>query len=308
MIDLWGRFFWVPLFPAFYALLMLAIGDLRGEHVAFAVFCAVLGFWSKRTRAFLIDIAPYIIVGLGYDLVRYVLKATVTPDRVITCGLRDLELALFSIHGQTPQQFLNAHSVPILDFFFAIPYAVFAYVALLYAAYLYFVDRPRMRHYLWSFAIANYISFAVWVLLPAAPPWYVSAHGCTVDPATAPSAAALLRVDHALGIHYFQTFYSRASQVFGALPSMHCAYPALGLLTAWRAASWRTRPIHILYTLVMFSASVYLNHHWVIDGILGWLIAIVAVWIVGRWLRRVPAGSASLIGPEAAESRGAISA
>ena len=38
-----------------------------------------------------------------------------------------------------------------------------------YAAYLYFVDRPRMRHYLWAFALANLISFVVWLALPAAP-------------------------------------------------------------------------------------------------------------------------------------------
>ena len=78
--------------------------------------------------------------------------------------------------------------------------------------------------------------------------------------------------------------------MFGAVPSMHCAYPVLGLLTAWKAASWRTRPIHILYSVVMFLAAVYLDHHWIIDAIAGWLVAIVSVVAAGRLLRRRAAG------------------
>ena len=158
-----------------------------------------------------------------------------------------------------------------------------------------------MRHYLWSFAIANYISFFFWLALPAAPPWYLRAHGCAIDLATAPSPAGLLRVDEYLATSYFRDFYSRAASVFGALPSMHCAYPLLGLLTAWRSATVRTLPLHILYTVVMFSASVYFDHHWIVDGLFGWAVAVVAVLaarkLLERWpelssARAVPAGEA----------------
>ena len=122
----------------------------------------------------------------------------------------------------------------------------------------------------------------MWLSVPAAPPWYLRAHGCAIDLSAAPSPAALARVDSLLGITYFHRFYSRASSVFGALPSMHCAFPLIGLLTAWRAAGWKTRPIHIVYTLVMAAAAVYLDHHWVIDVLAGWLVAVVSVW-AARW-------------------------
>jgi inositol phosphorylceramide synthase catalytic subunit len=145
-----------------------------------------------------------------------------------------------------------------------------------------------MRHYLWSFAIANYISFVFWLALPAAPPWYLRAHGCTIDVSAVPSPAGLLRVDHMLGIGYFQAFYSRAASVFGALPSMHCAYPMLGLLTARHAATARTWPIHIVYVLGMFTASVYFDHHWIVDGLLGWTVALVAVAAAKALLVRRP--------------------
>ena len=200
----------------------------------------------------------------------------------------------------TFQDWFAVHHNGFFDLLFALPYLVFAYVVLIYASYLYFVDRPRMGYFLWAYAIGNFISFAMWLLVPAAPPWYLREHGCAIDLAAAPSPAALARVDELLHITYFERFYSRASSVFGALPSMHCAFPLIGLLTAWRAASWRTRPIHLAYTLIMAVAAVYLDHHWVIDVIAGWVVATVAVLAAGWCLRRVPPQPerAALLRPE----------
>jgi membrane-associated phospholipid phosphatase len=281
--QLWGKSWWLPLLPVLYVLGMSAFGFFRWEYVVVGVVCPVLAYASRRTKNFFADISPYVAFGIGYDAVKYLIQATITKERVLACGLRDLELALFSVRpGVTPQDYLTAHATVGLDLLFAIPYAVFFSVAFIYAAFLFRVDRPRMRYFLWSFAIANFIAFACWVLVPAAPPWYIRNHGCEVDLSTPAYAAGLLRVDAILGIQYFESFYSRASQVFGALPSMHCAFPALGLLTAWRFTSWRTRPIHIGYTLLMFGASVYLDHHWIIDGIAGWGVALLAVWLTQR--------------------------
>ena len=274
-----------PAVPVVYALVMAAIGDLRFEHGLLALVVLALTVLGARTRAFLSDITPYILVALGYDTVRFARRVFVTADRVWACGLRDLELATFAVApGTTMQDWFQLHHAPFWDVVFAVPYTVFAYLALLYSAYLYFVDRPRMRRYLWSFAIANYISFVVWMALPAAPPWYIRANGCAVSMDALPSAAGLLRIDQLFGISYYEQLYSRAASVFGAMPSMHCAYPMLGLLTAWRSASWKTRPIHVLYAVTMFVGSNYLDHHWIWDGIAGISLAAVSVWLAGRLL------------------------
>jgi len=285
---LWGNWWLLPAIPLAYALLVFAIGDLRPEHIGFAVVCCVLGWSTERTRRFLIDLSPTIAVGIGYDLVRYARSALLSPDRIIGCGLRNLELRLFSVSpGVTLQDWLVLHHAPVLDVLFAMPYAAFVYVAGAYAAYLYFADRRRMRRYVWAFAIANYLSFAFWLALPAAPPWYLREHGCAIDLSVLPSPAALARVDDLLGIHYFHDFYGRAASVFGALPSMHCAYPVLGLLTARSSATRRTWPVHLTYTLLMFAAAVYLDHHWIIDGLAGWALAAAAVWIAEIAERRL---------------------
>lgn len=291
---LWGRLWFLPLIPAFYALLLVGFGEVRPEHLVFGALCPVLAFWSRRTKSFFVDASPYVAVAIGYDLVRYARPFFVKADRVLGCDLRAAELALFSAGPNTTfQDYFARHNAPVFDLLFAVPYTIFVYLVLIYAAYLYFKDRVRMRVYLWAFAIGNFISFVCWLVFPAAPPWYLRAHGCTIDPFALPNAAALARVDALLGIHYYETFYSRASSIFGALPSMHCAYPVIGLLTAWRAATWRTRPIHVAYSIVMAVAAVYLDHHWVIDVIAGWLVAIVSVWLARRWVARLSARSAA---------------
>jgi hypothetical protein len=58
----------------------------------------------------------------------------------------------------------------------------------------------------------------------------------------------------------------------------------LGLLTAWRQISWKTRPIHLLYAVTMFVGSNYLDHHWLWDGVAGVALAGVSVWLAGRLL------------------------
>lgn len=292
-----------PLLPVLYVLAIAAIGDLRVEHVVLVVVVLGLTAVGPRSRAFLSDITPYVLVAVGYDLVRYLRDLFVTPGRVIACGLRELELATFAVApGVTLQDWFQRHHAPFWDLVFAVPYTVFAYLALLYSAYLYFVDRPRMRRYLWAFAIANFISFVMWMALPAAPPWYVRAHGCDVSTSALPSAAGLLRVDQLFGMHYYENLYSRAASVFGAMPSMHCAYPMLGLLTAWPATSWKTRPLHILYAVTMFVGASYLDHHWIWDGIAGLGLAAVAVWLSNRLLGAVAARAISAPSPARAEA------
>ena len=284
---LWGPWWLLPAIPLIYGLILLAFGEVRSEHLAAGLLCIALGYAAPRTKRFLVDVSPYVLVLMGYDVVRYLRGPFVTANRVLGCELRQLELSLFSVApGVTLQEWLVAHAGPSLDLVFAAPYAIFAYLAFGYAAFLHFVDRPRMRHYLWSFAVANFVAFACWLALPAAPPWYVHAHGCAIDLGVAPNPAGLLRVDERLGFGYFTAFYGRAASVFGALPSLHCAYPLIGLLTAWRAAS-ATRVLHVGYVLLMFVASMYLDHHWLVDGLAGWLLAVVAVAVAGFMLRRV---------------------
>lgn len=281
----WGNHWFLPLLPAAYSGAMFASGELRAEHVVVSVATLVLGWGPRVTQEFVACSYPGVLVALGYDVLRHLKPLFLRPDRVLACELRDLELRFFAVAPDTTlADFFQVHHSPFLDVFFAIPYALFFYIVIGYAIYLFFADRRRMLWFVLAFALIHVMAFAIWLTMPSAPPWYVRAYGCAIDIGAPPDAAALLRVDQILGIHYFEQFYARSPMVFGAMPSMHCAFPMIGLLTAWRAARWRTRPIHIAYTASMIVASVYLDHHWLLDGLAGWFIAILAVLMASALL------------------------
>ena len=94
-----GRIWLAPVgIVAAYVLIVAVLGDIRLEHVLVASLTIGLGVIGGRARKFMVDMTPYLVLALGYDLVRYVREAVVVrPDQVLGCGLRDAELALFSV-------------------------------------------------------------------------------------------------------------------------------------------------------------------------------------------------------------------
>jgi hypothetical protein len=267
--------------PGLYLVaLVVCHGQVRAEHLAMTVAALALGSISRRTASLYRELLPMVSVAIGYDFVRYPRALWVTPDRVLSCSFRAAERALTpSLGGTTLPEWFMDHHVAAADLAAAVPYFAFIYFAVGYAVWLRFRDARKMSLFAWAFAFANWISFVVWIAVPVAPPWYVHAHGCAVSLAAVPSPAGLARVDALLGVSYFGGFYSRAASVFGALPSMHCAYPVLGLLTAWREAGAKERALHVFYAIWMASSAVYLGHHWVIDVVAGWATATAGVFL-----------------------------
>ena len=91
--------------------------------------------------------------------------------------------------------------------------------------------------------------------------------------------ARLIVVDEYLGINYFGGFYGRSSNVHGALPSLHCAYPLLTWLY-----SREVFPIGNIFfafnaALTGFAA-IYLCHHYVIDVLLGIVYSLFCHYVV----------------------------
>ncbi len=300
---LWGSKFLLPFLPALYALALFVFhGELRPEHLVIAALALALGLIGRRTASLYRELLPIVVTIIGYDCVRYARALWVTPGRVLSCSFKAAEQTIVPLPGGTtlPEWFMS-HHVVAADLAAAVPYFGFAYFAVGYAVWLRFRDVRKMSVFTWAFAFANGISFVVWILVPVAPPWYVHVHGCAVSLADAPSPAGLSRVDALLGIPYFSHFYSRAASVFGALPSMHCAYPMLGLFTAWRGAGNKERALHVAYAAWMAASAIYLGHHWVIDVLAGWATA-----FAGVTLARFMLEPASALAPAVPEARSTV--
>ncbi len=262
-----------------------ARADLRVEHLLVLAIVALLVSF-ERTRELLLGLYPVGLVFLLFDGMRPWQRVGLTESRVLDCDLRAVEARFFGAGGRTAHDYFQTHHSAALDVLCAIPYATFILWCLAGAAWLYVKDRPAMRRFMWGFFALNVAGFVTYHVLPAAPPWYFHAHGCAVDLATRPSEGpALARVDALLGIRYFHGMYSKGSSVFGALPSLHCAYPLLLVIQGWRSFGPKLRAVAIAYYAAMVFSAVYLDHHWIIDALLGSTYAAVvagAMWLVAR--------------------------
>ena len=269
-----------------YLLVTQLTMGLRVEHLvlggAFALFVAVGG----RLYRFTLLLLPCVATGVSYDYFRL---AQGLRGEVHIADLYHAELAWFGIGSeggrQIPADFLLAHTAPALDLLTGLAYILYLYVPFVCAIALFFIDERRMMQVGLAFFATNLLGMMVYLLYPAAPPWYVAQYGLgPVQLDALPSAAGAARFDELLGVSYFANFYSRSANVFGAMPSLHVAYPAATLLAVAPLGRRWVLPL-AAFTLLVGFAAVYLQHHYVLDVLAGLGCAVVG-WAFARGVLR----------------------
>jgi membrane-associated phospholipid phosphatase len=242
---------------------------------------------NRRTRRLFDALVPLSLVAVLYDTMRLTRNTGLSPPKVHIADIRAKELKWFGIGSgasrMTLQDWFQEHACLPLDLFCAVPYGVFLYVVTGYAVYLVGRDRDSQRRFAWGFFVLNVAGFVTYHLYPAAPPWYFRMHGARIHLDEPPNEGThLARVDALLGYPYFKKMYARGSDVFGAVPSLHVAYPLLMILEGWKLHGPVGRSLLALFYGSMCFSAVYLDHHWVIDVILGSGYAVGTSWLMRR--------------------------
>jgi len=281
------RRWWPPAIGLAYIALIASLGGLGGQHI----MMGMLGFldaYNEKTRLFLKTFLAFMVTGIIYDSLRYWLDLT-TAGRVHVAGPYLFDRAWFGIGGLTMNEFFALHHWAVADVIAGIAYLVYVAEYLGLGMVLFFTGHvERAATFSLGFLAVNLLGFLTYFGYPAAPPWYVAAHG--MGPAqmnVAPSAAGATRFDQLLGTHVFEDAYSHSIEVFGAIPSLHVAYPLMAAIFAWRMKElrWARWPATVYAPLMCFSA-VYLQHHYVIDVIVGLTYASIVALGLLAWDRR----------------------
>jgi membrane-associated phospholipid phosphatase len=182
--------------------------------------------------------------------------------------------------------FIGAHSHPILDLVCGAAYLLFLIEVFGIAGYLFFRARAKMLEISVGFFALNVAGWIVWMLYPAAPPWYVDQYGLgPVVQDAASSPAGLLRLDALLGTPIAASFYAKSANVFGAMPSLHVAYVTLVACVAMPLGG-ALRAFTLFFAALIAFSAVYLRHHYVIDVVAGMVLAVL-VSMAMRLLVRV---------------------
>lgn len=281
------RRLWPPALGLLYIAVIGVLGGLHGGHV----LIGLLGFldaYNEKTRLFLRTFLPCIVTGAIYDSLRYTLVPG-TAGRIHVAGPYLLERAWFGIGGRTLNEVFEVHHWAIADVAAGLAYLFYVAEFLGLAMLVFFTGNvARALTFARCFFAVSMMGFITYFIYPAAPPWYVAARG--LGPAQMniePSPGAAHRFDALLGTHIFTNVYSQSVEVFGAIPSLHVAYPLMAAVLAFqtRELRWARWPAAFFAVLICFSA-VYLQHHYVIDVLIGLGYAAIVVAAVPAWERR----------------------
>ena len=274
----------------YLATVQLTIG-LRPEHVVLVTLFDV-GLLAHHVSARLMRaMAIFLVFGVLYDSLK------ILPNHEVAAvdieGLYLLERQLFGIMAGgtivTPNEYFQANPSTVLDLVSGLFYLNWVYVPILFGVYLYVVDTRRYIDFGLVFLLVNILGFIGYYLHPAAPPWYVDQYGFTFHEGVFGSAAELVRFDALVGMNIFQGIYTRNSNVFAAVPSLHSAYPVVVLWYAIKQLRHKHRSAYFaVYMMGIWFAAVYSGHHYVIDVILGVAVAVAGILLFEQGLTRIP--------------------
>ena len=277
------RFFSIAI-PALcigYLALAQALGGAGPEHfLAVALFLG-LSLWSDDSRRLARVAMPFLLYGVVYDSMRWYEDIIRSPI-IHLHEPYNFDLRIFGIHTAagtlTPNEWFQLHTSRVLDFVCGLSYTPFLFIgeSVLLALYLLYRGQERRAvRFTWVFVISNFVGFSLYYLSPAAPPWYVAAHGFTADLSVRASAAGAARFDQLVGLPVMASFYGKSADVFGAIPSLHVVYPMLALLYGWRLP--RFRIFAAVYLFLVCLSAVYLNHHYILDILIGFALGLAVM-------------------------------
>jgi membrane-associated phospholipid phosphatase len=253
--------------------------------VAFGLAAVVIG----RGRMFLRDWVPFVILLLAYELMRGVADDAGLPlhatdlaqaDRIIALGALPTQVLQDALHPSTGLDVIAIVATVVYMLHFALPLAT--------GFVLWLWRRPQYYDFVAALVLLSMAGFVTYMLIPAAPPWYVASNGLLDGPDGLPviaylKPAAFDTLATTLGFDgrsiYSVVFGSVNPNIVAAFPSLHVAYPFLAFLVLRRAFG-RVGYLALGYTALVAFSVVYTGDHWIIDEIAGLAYAYVAFYAV----------------------------
>jgi inositol phosphorylceramide synthase catalytic subunit len=267
---------------AAYLLVSYLLIGFRPEQLFLVVLCNVLFFASFVTRSFVVAFSVFIVYWIIFDYMKAF--PNYKYHAVHIESIYNTEKNIFGIttaDGKiiTPNEYWQLHQHTLLDFMAGLFYLCWIPVPLMFAMYLYFKRRRQFFYFAFTFLVVNLLGFVVYYSYPAAAPWYVTEYGFVFNANTPGNTAGLARFDALVHANIFKSLYTKGSNVFAAMPSLHSAYPVIVFYYAVKNKFKYMKFVFVLVMCGIWFSAVYTNHHYVLDVLAGIACAIAGIWL-----------------------------
>ena len=250
-----------------------------------AFTCASLGRNREQIIQLLRDWALIVVIYMAYDYSRG------TADQwgigVNYTALRDLDSLI--TFGREPisemqRRFYTPNDVKWYDVVGSVIYMTHFVFPVLPLVFLRIRNRIYWLHYVRRFSLTLGISVFIFIIFPAAPPWMASREGY-LPPIQRITGRGWLE----LHLKTVSKTLDRGAGVLNAVAPMPSLHAGMALLVAlWFFRNCRTwiRIAALAYPLAMLTALVYFGEHFIIDGLAGWAVVLLAWFLANKWEER----------------------
>jgi hypothetical protein len=186
----------------------------------------------------------------------------------------------------TLNEYFNTFSNAFLDFISGFFYLLWMPAPIFFGLYLMMKKPEYVVEFGFVFLLANLIGFVGYYSYPAAPPWYFAKFGEILDTSMPSNPANLVKFDKLTGTTIFADMYTKGSNVFAAIPSLHAAYPLVTLFFSLKYGNIYTSALLAIIMIGIWFAAIYSFHHYIIDVILGIFCALLAIFLYEKFISK----------------------
>ncbi|MBB5394169.1 MULTISPECIES: phosphatase PAP2 family protein [unclassified Mucilaginibacter] len=270
---------------AYLILSYFLVGFKTDQLILMGIF-NILFYATATTRKFILGFSIFIVYWIIFDYMKAF--PNYNYNDVAIGSLYHAEKSLFGItlNGSTltPNEYLRLKSTNIVDVAAGLFYLCWIPVPLAFAAFLFFKNKRQFLYFSLTFVLVNMLGFIVYYAYPAAPPWYIQFHGFTFHPLTQGNTAGLARFDRFFNINLFKSIYSKGSNVFAAMPSLHSSYPVIVLYYGIKNKLGLVNWFFGVVMLGIWFTAVYASHHYVLDVLAGIVCASLGIMLF-NWMQ-----------------------
>ncbi len=282
--PLWTRTTWsyvtiASVISTTYLFLSFVLVGFKTDQLILITIFSGLYLASQATRKFILGFSIFIVFWIIFDYMKAFPNYVFNDVHIKS--LYDAEKSLFAIAQDgawlTPNEYWKQHHFLLGDVLAGIFYLCWVPVPLAFATYLYVKNRRQFLYFSLTFLLVNILGFILYYLYPAAPPWYVQQYGFDFRAATSGSTAGLLQFDRFFNVTIFQSLYSKSSNVFAAMPSLHSAYPLIVLYFGLKNRLGWVNLLFLVITIGIWLSAIYTSHHYVLDVLAGIVVAVIGI-------------------------------
>ncbi|KAF9442469.1 PAP2-domain-containing protein [Macrolepiota fuliginosa MF-IS2] len=245
------------------------------EHPGFPIKLLLPILWIialliPLTSQFFIPATPIFTYLLSFYSARFV-PGPWRPEISVVL-LPTLEYVLY---GANISDILTRFTHPVLDIIAWFPYGVGHFVFPFVVAAFIWLFRSKEVLHLWgkAFGYLNVTGVLFQIVFPCSAPWYELIHGLTpANYSMKGSPGGLARIDALFHGQGYTVTFSNSPVVFGAFPSLHAACATMEALFLSHFFPQTTRYVWA-YAGILYWATMYLTHHYLIDVVGGACLA-----------------------------------